>query len=79
VFVVLTRMFLDAVDVARRRADRGITPLHAFIMAVGLVTGVSFAHAFATVGLKLGVVAVAGGLLGQAIIVYVFVKTLRTM
>jgi protease PrsW len=79
VFVVLTRMFLEAVDVARRRADRGITPLHAFIMAVGLVTGVTFAHAYASVGWRIGLLLVGSGLLGMAIIVYIFVRTLRTI
>ncbi len=79
VFVVLTRMFLEAADVARRRADRGVTPLHAFIIAVGLVTGVTFAHAYSAVGLKWGIFLVGSGLLGIAIIVYVFIKTLRTI
>lgn len=78
-FVVLTRMFLHAVDVARRRADRGITPLHAFIFAVALVTGVSLAYATLAVGPKLAIAMTGGGLLGVAIIVYMFVRTLRTM
>ncbi len=78
-FVVLTRMFLSAVDSARRRADRGITPLHAFVLAVAIVTGVSLAFASLAVGPKAAVLLMASGLLGQAIIVYVFVRTLRTM
>ena len=41
VFVLLTRLFLASVDQARRRADRGITPVHAFILAVAAVTGTS--------------------------------------
>ena len=78
-FVVLTKLFLDAVESARRRADRGITPLHAFIFAVAVVTGVSLAFATVAVGPKAAFVVMGSGLLGQAIIVYVFVRTLRTM
>ncbi|HVH43803.1 MAG TPA: PrsW family glutamic-type intramembrane protease [Labilithrix sp.] len=79
VFVFLTKIFLDAADGARRRADRGITPLHAFIFAVAVVTGVSLAYATMAVGPKAAFLVVGSGLLGQAIIVYVFVRTLRTM
>ncbi len=78
-FVLLTKLFLEAVDSARRRADRGITPLHAFIFAVAVVTGVSLAFATIAVGPKAAMLVMASGLLGQAIIVYVFVRTLRTM
>jgi protease PrsW len=78
-FVFLTRLFLDAVETARRRADRGLTPLHAFIFAVAVVTGVSLAYAVIAVGVKGAFMVMAGGLLGEAIIVYVFVRTLRTM
>ncbi|MBX3227282.1 MAG: PrsW family intramembrane metalloprotease [Labilithrix sp.] len=78
-FVFLTRMFLEAVDAARRRADRGITPLHAFVFAVALVTGVSLAYATIAVGPKGALVVTGGGLLGVAIIVYVFVRTLGQM
>ncbi len=78
-FVLLTKLFLEAVDSARRRADRGLTPLHAFIFAVSVVTGVSLAFATLAVGPKAALVVMGSGLLGQAIIVYVFVRTLRTM
>lgn len=78
-FVLLTKLFLEAVDSARRRADRGLTPLHAFIFAVAVVTGVSLAFATMAVGPKAAFMVMGSGLLGQAIIVYVFVRTLRTM
>jgi RsiW-degrading membrane proteinase PrsW (M82 family) len=78
-FVFLTRLFLEAVDNARRRADRGITPLHAFVLAVSVVTGVSLAYAVMAVGPKAAFLVVGSGLLGEAVIVYVFVRTLRTM
>lgn len=78
-FVFLTRMFLNAVDEARRRADRGITPLHAFVFAVSLVVGVTLGYATLAVGPKLAIAMTGAGLIGEAIIVYVFVRTLRTM
>ncbi len=78
-FVFLTRLFLEAVDSARRRADRGLTPLHAFIFAVAVVTGVSLAYGVIAVGPVAALLISGGGLLGEAIIVYVFVRTLRTI
>lgn len=78
-FVLITRIFLEAVDRARRRADRGMTPLHAFVFAVALVTGVSLAYATAAVGPTAAFLVMSSGLLGEAIIVYVFVRTLRSM
>lgn len=78
-FVLLTKLFLESVDSARRRADRGLTPLHAFIFAVSVVTGVSLAFATIAVGPKAALLVMGSGLLGQAIIVYMFVRTLRTM
>jgi hypothetical protein len=78
-FFFLTRLFLGAVDTARRRADRGMTPLHAFVIAVGAVTGVSFAYAVVAVGPTAGLLMMAGGLLGEAIIVYAFVRSLRDL
>jgi protease PrsW len=78
-FVFLTRAFLGAVDSARLRADRGITPLHAFVVAVAVVTGVSLAYAVMAVGPQAALLIMGSGLLGEAIIVYVFVRTLRTM
>jgi hypothetical protein len=78
-FVLLTRMFLHAVDVARRRADRGVTPLHAFVFAVSLVVGVTLAYATLAVGPKMAIGMTGAGLIGEGIIVYVFVRTLRTM
>ncbi|MCW5834858.1 MAG: PrsW family intramembrane metalloprotease [Labilithrix sp.] len=78
-FVLLTKLFLEAVESARRRADRGLTPLHAFIFAVAIVTGVSLAFGTMAVGPKQAFIVMGSGLLGQAIIVYMFVRTLRTM
>jgi protease PrsW len=81
-FVFLTRIFLGAVDsaAAKGRANRGgITPLHAFVGAVAVVTGVSLAYAVIAVGPKAALLVMGGGLLGEAIIVYVFVRTLRAM
>lgn len=79
VFVLLTRLFLAAVDQARRSADRGITPVHAFVLAVAAVTGTSLAHAFALVGPRQAGLVMAEGLVGEAVIVFVFVRTLHAM
>lgn len=79
VFVVLTRLFFDAVDAARRRADRGLTPAAAFVVALAAVTGVSLAHAVAIAGPRAGAMTMTEGLLGEAIIAFVFVRTLGTL
>lgn len=79
VFVFLTKLFLNAVDHARRHVDRGISILHAFLFAVAVVTGVTFVFATVAVGPTNAAIAMTEGLLGVAIIVFVFVRTLRTM
>ncbi|AKV01668.1 hypothetical protein AKJ09_08331 [Labilithrix luteola] len=79
VFVFLAKLFLDAVDVARRRVDRGVSILQTFVLALAIVTGVGFVYAASLVGPAHAAVAMGGGLLGEAIIVFVFVRTLRTM
>jgi len=79
VFFFLTRLFLGAAERARRRVDRGISPLQAFVFAVAVVTGVSAAYATLAVGPLNALLAMAEGLLGEAIIVVMFVRNLRTM
>lgn len=79
VFVFLAKLFLDAVDVARRRVDRGVSILQTFVLALSVVTGVTFVYAATLVGPAHAAMAMGGGLLGEAIIVFVFVRTLRTM
>jgi RsiW-degrading membrane proteinase PrsW (M82 family) len=79
VFVFLTRLFLGAVERARKRVDRGLSPLHAFVLAAAVVTGVSAAYATLAVGPLNAVFAMAEGLLGEAIIFAMFVGTLRAM
>lgn len=74
VFVVLTKMFLDAIEVARKKADRGLTPVHAFVVALAVVTGASMAHAIGVVGPAAAPLVMASGLLGEAIMVFVFVR-----
>ncbi len=73
------RIFLDALDRARKRMDRGISPLHAFVFSVAAVTGVSVAHAVATVGPRHAAAVMAEGLEGEAIILLAFVNALRAM
>jgi len=79
VFFFLTRLFLGALDRARRRVDRGLSLLHAFVFAAAVVTGVSAVHASITVGPLPAAAAMAEGLLGEAIIFFVFVRALRGM
>ena len=79
VFVVLSKLFLDAADVARKKYDRGLSPSHAFVGALAVVTGTSFAHAIDIVGLRQAPLVMAQGLLGEAIIIIVFVRILGAM
>ncbi len=79
VFVFLTRLFLSYVDRARRRVDRGVSPLQAFVLAASAVTGVSAAYATLAVGPLNALWVMAEGLLGEAIIFAMFVRTLGAM
>jgi len=79
VFFFLVKMFLSAVDHARRKADRGISITQAFVVALAVVTGTSAVYAVAAVGPVHGAMVMAEGLLGVAILIYAFVSTLREM
>ncbi len=79
VFVLLTKIFLDTVEAARRRADRTVTPMHAFVLALAIVTGASFAHAIDTVGLQQGSLVMLEGLLGEGVMLIVFARVLATL
>jgi RsiW-degrading membrane proteinase PrsW (M82 family) len=79
VFFVLVRMFLTAVEHARRKADRGISITQAFVVALAIVTGTSAVYAVAAVGPVHGAMVMTEGLLGVAILIYAFVRTLREM
>jgi protease PrsW len=76
VFVLLTKRFLDTVDVARKSVDRVVTPMHAFVLALAVVTGASLAHAIHSVGFKQGPLVMAEGMVGEAVIVIVFARVL---
>jgi protease PrsW len=78
-FVFLTRLFLRAVDRARDRTERGLSPLHAFIFATAVVTGVSAVYATVTVGPRAAAAAMAEGVLGEAVTIAVFTTTLSAM
>jgi RsiW-degrading membrane proteinase PrsW (M82 family) len=79
VFFVLVRMFLSAVDGARRKADRGLTLTQAFVLAVSVVTGTSAVYAIAAAGPTQGALLMTEGLLGVAILIYAFLRTLHAM
>jgi RsiW-degrading membrane proteinase PrsW (M82 family) len=78
VFVFLTRLFLAAIESSRGRVDRRLSLLHAFVLAAAVVTGVSAVHAATAVGPMHAAMVMAEGLLGEAIILIVFVRSLRT-
>jgi RsiW-degrading membrane proteinase PrsW (M82 family) len=79
VFIFLTRAFLAAVDRARRGHDRGLPLLHAFVLAMGVVTGVAAVRAVTALGPWNGALVMGEGLLGEGIILFVFVRTFRAM
>jgi len=79
VFFFLTKPFLDAVDAARGRADKGITLLQAFVIAIAVVTGVTFVYATNAVGPQHAAITMGQGLLGVAILLFFFVRQLRAM
>jgi RsiW-degrading membrane proteinase PrsW (M82 family) len=79
VFFVLVRMFLTAVNNARRKADRGLTLTQVFVLSVAVVTGTSAVYAVASVGPAQGALVMTEGLLGVAILIYAFMRTLRFM
>jgi RsiW-degrading membrane proteinase PrsW (M82 family) len=79
VFFFLVKMFLAAVEHARRKADRGLSITQAFVVALAVVTGTSAVYAVAAVGPVHGAMVMTEGLLGVAILIYAFVRTLRDM
>lgn len=79
VFFFLVRLFLHAVEHARRKVDRALSLTQAFVVAVAVVTASSAVYAIDSVGLAQGLLVMGEGLLGVAIIVYAFVSSLRSM
>jgi hypothetical protein len=79
ILFLLGRAFLGAIDKARKRADRGLSPLHAFVFALAVVTGVSAVHATVAVGPGQAAIVMAEGLLGEALLVIAFVRWLQGM
>lgn len=79
VFFFLTRLFLVAVVRARPRIGREASPVQAFVLAAAAVTGVSAAYATLVVGPLNTIFVMAEGLLGEAIIFAMFVRTLRAI
>ncbi len=79
VFFFLVRMFLGAVEHARRKADKGLDLTQVFVLSLAVVTGTSAVYAVATVGPLEGAKVMTEGLLGVAILIYAFVRSLRAM
>ncbi len=78
VFLLLTRQFLALVSVARAK-ERTVRPrlLETFSFGMAIVVGSSFVYASALVGPGPAAAALAEGLLGLAIIIFIFVQELR--
>jgi RsiW-degrading membrane proteinase PrsW (M82 family) len=78
VFLLLTRQFLALVSAARAR-ERSAHPrlLETFSFGMAIVVGSSFVYASALVGPGRAAAALAEGLLGLAIIIFIFVQELR--
>jgi RsiW-degrading membrane proteinase PrsW (M82 family) len=79
ILFLLGREFFGSLERARKRADRGLTPLHAFVFALAVVTGVSAVHATVAVGPAQAAIVMAEGLLGEAMLLIAFVRWLRGM
>jgi len=79
VFLFLTKPFLDSVDAARRRADKGLSLLQAFVLAIAVVTGVTFVYAARALGPQQAALSMTQGLFGIAILIFFFVRSLRAM
>ena len=77
IFVILTRVFLTAVQDVRRGAGRGLSLTHTFVLSTAVVTGATYVYAASAVGYGLGLAVLAQGLLGIAIMLFVFLRTLR--
>ena len=78
VFFLLTRQFLALVSAARAK-ERSAHPrlLETFSLGMAIVVGTSFVYASALVGPGPAAAALAEGLLGLAIIIFIFVQELR--
>jgi hypothetical protein len=79
VFVFLTQLFLRSLASWRPRIDRGLSPLHAFVLAAAVVTGVSAVRASTMVGPLDAALVMGEGLAGEAVILVIFVRTLRSL
>ena len=78
IFILLTRQFLRAIGLARGRADAGDKLVRRLVQAVLVVLGASFVYVCSEVGPGPAALLLAIGLLGDAIIIYMFVYETRT-
>lgn len=78
VFILLTRQFLGAIHHARGRADASDRLTSRLVQAVLVVSGASFVYVCSEVGPGPAALLLAVGLLGDVIIIYLFVHETRT-
>ncbi len=79
VFFFLVNRFLAAVDMARGRSERRNSLLRTFMLGTATVAGASFVWASYLVGPAVAGRVLAPGLLGVAIIIYVFARRFERM
>jgi len=76
VFLVIVRRFVFAAQRARPHSDTPPTLAQAFVIALAIVTGASACYAVTSAGYTNGLIIMAEGMLGVAILIYAFVRTL---
>jgi RsiW-degrading membrane proteinase PrsW (M82 family) len=79
VFFFVGRVFLDAIERARRTVDKGLSLVQVFVVATAVVTGVSAVRAGTTVGPAQAAAVMAEGLVGEAVTFLVLLRALEGM
>jgi hypothetical protein len=75
VFIVLSQRFLRELEAVRPAGRRGGL-LRQFVVSLSLLAGLSYVYACTLIGPGMAVSLVATGLLGLAVLVYMFVREL---
>ena len=78
-FFILANKFLVTVERARGRSERDGRLLSTFVIGIAVVVAVSFVWASVLVGPTHAATALSGGLLGSAILIFVFARRFREL
>jgi RsiW-degrading membrane proteinase PrsW (M82 family) len=76
VFVILSQRFLRELKVVRPSGERGGLLRH-FVLSLTALAGLSYVYATTLIGPAMALQLVAGGLLGDAILIVMFVRELK--